>query len=159
MRYARARRAKCRPERACRSRRRQRIGAVNRRFERTDGVVFDFGAHEAADLHTGLRARNVIKAVAVKGADFDVLYRLGLDRHLRRPRAAYGDDCGDAARAKAFSCPREPPKHRVAFMVRCFRRAIAITTAPVSLCARSARPRKYSTVVNLLDEKFSLNVV
>jgi hypothetical protein len=42
-------------------------------------------------------------------------------------------------------------------MIRCFRQAIAETTASV-LRAPSAAPVKYSTDVNLLDEKFSLSV-
>jgi hypothetical protein len=55
-----------------------RIGAVDCRFERADRVVLDFGAHEAADLHAGLRAWNVIKAVAVKRTNSYVLYSLAL---------------------------------------------------------------------------------
>jgi hypothetical protein len=77
-----------------------RVGADDRRFERTDGVILDFGAHEAADLHAGLRARNEIKAVAVKRTNSYVLYYLGLDRDFRRVRADDGDKPGDAAEQK-----------------------------------------------------------
>jgi len=79
-----------------------RVGAVDGRFERTDGVVLDFGAYEAADLDAGLRAWNVIKAVAVKAADFHILHRLGFDRQLRCPRADRGDEPGDEAKQKTF---------------------------------------------------------
>jgi len=120
-----------------------RVGAVDCRFERADGVVLDFGAHEAADLHAGLRARNEIKAVAVKRTNSYVLYCLGLDRDFRRVRADDGHQPGDAAEQKTSRVHVSPRSIELFFRIRCFRWAPAETTASVSRARAAHDLRPY----------------
>src|SRR5262249_55548948 len=50
----------------------KRIGAVGKGHERSCGVDVPLRPQEAADFHTDIGARNVIKTGAVEGADFHV---------------------------------------------------------------------------------------